>query len=136
MATPKVFTGKEGKFVYNGNEILHVRNWTVEASLALLDVTLLGDTAVSNESSLRSYTGSCTVLYNAENNNALAGMLDDAFLVGGEPVKVTASFRWKGTRNIAFDAFITSANITASAGEIITADVSFTAAGDLKTNTL
>lgn len=135
MAAPKVITGKDGSFAFAGGVLAHVRNWTVEANLGLLDVTLLGDDAVQNEAALKSFSGSCTVLYNEEVGNNLNTTLDNIFL-SGEPLKAKASFRWKGGRKIEFNAFITSASINASAGEIITADITFTAAGDVTAVTL
>ena len=134
MAVPKVITGKDGSFAFAGGVLAHVRNWTVEGSLGLLDVTQLGDDAVQNEAALKSFSGSCTILYNEEANNNLSSTLDNIFL-SGEPLKAKASFRWK-TKKIEFNAFITSATIAASAGEIITADVTFTAAGDVTAVTL
>lgn len=134
MAAPKVITGKDGSFAFDGGVLAHVRNWTVEANLGVLDVTLLGDDAVQNEAALKSFTGSCTILYNEEANNNLDTTLDNIFLKG-EPLKARASFRWKG-KKIEFDAFITSATIAASAGEIITADVTFTASGGVNSVTL
>jgi hypothetical protein len=133
MASPKIFTGKDGSFIFDGNTQLHVRNWTVEGSLGLLDVTVLSQDTVNNEAGLKSFSGNCTVMYH-EDDTSLAGMLDNIFL-GGEPLKAKASFRWSN-KKIEFNAFITSANISASAGEIITADVSFTSSGDVTAVTL
>lgn len=133
MASPKIFTGKDGSFVFAGDTQLHVRNWTVEGSLALLDVTVLDDDTVSNEAGLKSFSGSCTVMYH-EDDTTLANMLDNIFL-GGEPLKAKASFRWSN-KKIEFICFITSASIAVSAGEIITADVSFTSSGDVSAVTL
>lgn len=134
MAAPKVITGKDGSFEFAGGELAHVRNWTVEGSLSLLDVTLLGDDAVKNEAALKSFTGSCQVLYNEETGNNLNTTLEQIFL-SGEPEKAKASFKWKN-KKIDFNAFITSATIAATAGEIITADITFTAAGDILAVTL
>lgn len=133
MASPKIFTGKDGSFSFAGDTQLHVRNWTVEGNLALLDVTVLDNDAVQNEAGLKSFSGSCTVMYH-EDDTTLANMLDNLFL-DSEPLKAKASFKWSN-KKIEFNAFITSANINASAGEIITADVSFTAAGDVTAVTL
>ena len=133
MASPKIFTGKDGSFVFGGDTQLHVRNWTVEGNLALLDVTVLDDDTVSNEAGLKSFGGSCTVMYH-EDDTTLANMLDNIFL-SGEPLKAKASFRWSN-KKIEFNCFITSASIAVNAGEIITTDVSFTSSGDITAVTL
>ena len=52
-----VFRGLDGKFFFANNRQTKVSNWTVEASVNLLDKTELGDHAIANLPDLKSYTG-------------------------------------------------------------------------------
>ena len=128
-----IFTGKDGKFTFAGEEQINVRSWTVEASLALLEVTTLGDNSVNNEAGLKSFSGTAQIMYH-DDNQTLKNIVDDLFTTS-VPVKASALFQWSSDRQIAFDAFITSCSVATSIGEIMTADLSFTASGDLANST-
>ena len=128
-----IYTGKDGSITFQGALQARVRAWTVEGSLALIDVTTLDKDSVQNEAGLKSFSGTATIMYQ-DDNTALATLLDNLFATG-DPVKSTVRFSW-GPKKLQFNAFVTSATISTSIGEIITADVSFTAAGDLNLITL
>lgn len=128
-----VFRGIDGKFFFAGNRQARTSNWTVEASVNLLDKTELGDHAIGNLADLKSYTGTATIIYYKE-DTSISNLLGRVFKEGAvEPAE--AEFRW-GDRLIKFNAIITSASIAVAPGEVARAEVSFTADGDLTTATL
>jgi len=129
----EVFRGIDGKFFFAGNRQAKTSNWTVEASVNLLDKTELGDHAVGNLADLKSYTGTATIIYYKE-DTSISNLLGRVFKTGAvEPAE--AEFRW-GDRLIKFNAIITSASIAVAPGEVARAEVSFTADGDLTTVTV
>ena len=128
-----IYTGKDGSITFGNALQARVRAWTVEGSLALIDVTTLDKDAVQNEAGLKSFSGTATIMYQ-DDNTALQTLLDNIF-TNADPVKSSVRFNW-GPKRLSFNAFVTSATISTSIGEIITADVSFTAAGDLNLITL
>lgn len=128
-----IFTGKNGKLTFGDAVQARVRAWTVEGNLALIEVTTLDKDAVQNEAGLKSFSGTATIMYH-DDDEALKALLDNLF-TSEEPVKTNVRFDW-GPKSLQFKAFVTSATISTSIGEIITADVSFTAAGDLNLITL
>tara|TARA_B100001939_G_C16795950_1_gene553445 strand:+ start:241 stop:633 length:393 start_codon:yes stop_codon:yes gene_type:complete len=128
-----IYTGKDGSFKFDGQTQIRVKSWSIDASLAMLEVTRLGDDAVQNEAGLKSFTGSATLMYH-DDDTTLSSMLDNIF-TKDEPTKAAAVFEW-GAKRIKFNAFITSATLGMSTGEIMTADVSFTNADDLSAITL
>ena len=128
-----VFRGIDGKFFFAGNRQAKTSNWTVEASVNLLDKTELGDHAIGNLPDLKSYTGTATIVYYKEDDK-ISNLLGRVFKTG-ETQPAEAVFQW-GDRVIKFNAIITSASLAAAPGEVVRAEVSFTADGDLTTATL
>ena len=128
-----VFRGVDGKFFFANNRQTKVSNWTVEASVNLLDKTELGDHAIANLPDLKSYTGTATIVY-YQDDTKISDLLGRVFKTGATQPAV-AEFQW-GNRLIKFDAIITSASLAAAPGEVVRAEVSFTADGDLTTATL
>jgi len=128
-----IYTGKDGSITFQGALQARVRAWTVEGNLALIDVTTLDKDSVQNEAGLKSFSGTATIMYQ-DDDTALQTLLDNLFTTA-EPIKSAVKFSW-GPKRLQFNAFVTSATISTSIGEIITADVSFTAAGDLSLITL
>jgi len=133
----EVFRGIDGKFFFAGNRQAKTSNWTVEASVNLLDKTELGDHAVGNLADLKSYTGTATIIYYKE-DTSISNLLGRVFKTGAvEPAE--AEFRWGDgdtLRLIKFSAIITSASIAVAPGEVARAEVSFTADGDLTSVTV
>lgn len=124
-----VYTGKDGSFTFAGNNQVRARSWTVESTTNVLDKSELGSVAVGNMVGLKSYTGTATLVYYS-NDTKISAMLEKVFRTG-ETEAAVAEFKWGTDRIVSFSAIITSASISASAGEVITADISFTAEGDL-----
>ena len=128
-----IYTGKDGSITFQNALQARVRAWTIEGNLALIDVTTLDRDSVQNEAGLKSFSGTATIMYQ-DDNTALQTLLDNLFTTA-DPVKSAVRFSW-GPKRLQFNAFVTSATVSTSIGEIITADVSFTAAGDLNLITL
>jgi hypothetical protein len=129
MAT-KAYTGVDGafNFVDTGDQA-RVTAWSVESSTNVLDKSEIGDVAVTNVVGLKSYTGTASLVYYS-NDPGITKILDK-IIKTGESQTATARFIW-GARKVAFNAIISGATITAAAGEIVTAEVSFVADGDLE----
>lgn len=128
MAT-KAYTGVDGSFTFAGNDQTRVTAWTLEGSTNVLDKSEVGDTVVTNLVGLRSYSGSATIVY-YKNDSGITNIANKIFVSGSGSVTGQADFLW-GNRFIKFDAIISSFTISASAGEIVTAEISFVATGDL-----
>lgn len=128
-----IYTGRDGILKFDGDVQGKVKSWTLEASLAMLDITELGFDTVENVAGLKSYSGSATILYHND-NNALANVLDNIF-TDGVPTRANLEFIW-GTKTIKFLAFVTGASLSMAAGELMTADITFTNAGDVFAVTL
>ncbi len=129
MAT-KAYTGVDGSFKFAAADQVRVTAWTVEGSTNVLDKSEVGDFAVTNLVGLKSYSGSATIVYYS-NDAGITAIADKIFVKGSGSVTGQAEFIW-GSRTIKFEAIVSSFTISASAGEIVTAEISFVATGDLE----
>ena len=124
-----------------------VIGWSFNSSMAALDTTTLEDTDRTYISGLRSTTGKCRIYFydystgSTRQNDAkdLITKLVKARTAGDDagvapvPENVVLEFQIavdaNTTRKIQFEALLTSASMSMSVGEVLSADVSFQANG-------
>ena len=129
-------------------QALKLRDWSLETSLELLETTTLDSAVKSYTPGIVSSTGSATVLYYRRENDT--GVQFDSFLnklmkttEGGvtEADKVGIVLRVAAVTNtngvdikddIAFNAFITSASLQVSTGELSAVSINFTVDGPFR----
>lgn len=122
-----VFTGQDGVLVFNGQTQVRVRNWSFTSNVDTLETTDLGDGARSYRAGLKTATATCTIMYHSD-NSTLQSILATAVNTT-TPTSHRLELRW-GDKDLDFNAFITSVNVTCSVGEVMTADLSFQMTGD------
>ena len=124
-----------------------VRDWTLQSSLSLLEITTLGDHHKDYTPGVVGYSGSATLLYykGSDNKVQVRNWLRDAGM--GTQTKgvtddeqVTLSLRihddTTSFRRIDFKAYITSASLSVTVGDIVSTQFSFTSCGRPTTVTL
>jgi|TARA_B100000035_G_scaffold56657_5_gene45025 hypothetical protein len=122
-----VFTGQDGVLVFNGQTQVRVRNWSFTSNVDTLETTDLGDGARSYRAGLKTATATCTIMYH-DDNSTLQSILATAVNTT-TPTSHRLELRWDD-KDLDFNAFITSVNVTCSVGEVMTADLSFQMTGD------
>lgn len=122
-----VFTGQDGVLVFNSQTQVRVRNWSFTSNVDTLETTDLGDGARSYRAGLKTATATCTIMYHND-NSTLQSILATAVNTT-TPTSHRLELRW-GDKDLDFNAFITSVNVTCSVGEVMTADLSFQMTGD------
>lgn len=136
----KMYTGRDGKMLLGTSELGKVTNWSLQADLETLEITSLGDSQRSYTPGVQSFSGSATLLYYKDGTtNDASTLLREVVKRGSVATPVTLTLRLTdGTTNsdAEFDAYITSASIGASVGEVSSAQISFQATGALTTATL
>lgn len=145
----KVYTGRDGRLVLRtaaGDVTLaKVQNWQLDAQLELLETTSLGEVARTYVPGVKSYAGTCGIMYyqDATNNRQVSDLLDNVIRTGGvntaDTVTLVLRFFDNTTntnRDVELTCYINSAQLGASVGEIATAQIGFTATGDLIGSTL
>ena len=141
----KVFTGRDGVMQISGATIAKVVNFSVQSNLETLETTTLNEHIRSYSPGVLGYSGSATLLYYKDDNNKFntTSLLNKLYKTGTSGVSssdtVELTFRWvDGTDNndIKLTAYVTSANIGASTGDIVRAEISFQGTGALSTVTI
>ena len=138
----KVYTGRDGVMQLAGTTLAKVVNFSLSASLETLETTTLSESIRSYTPGISGYSGSATLLYYKDDSNNIntSDLLNKLYKTGTTGVSssdtVELTFRWvDGTDNndIKLTAYITSANIGASTGEIVRAEIAFQGTGALST---
>lgn len=136
----KVYTGRDGQMLLGGSTVVKVTNWSLQADLETLETTTLGDSVRSYTPGIQSFSGSATVLYYKDDSGSIStsGLLNKLVKTGTDGVSssdtVTLTLRLadgNDLNDVTMTAYITSATIGASVGEIISAQLSFQATGAL-----
>lgn len=127
-----------------------VANWSFNATMSPLDTTTLEDTDRNFTHGLRSTTGTCRLYYYDNGSaNSAKSLIDNLIKartgtniagIAPEPTNVTLSLQVvidaNNTRELVVEALLTSASMSMSVGEVLSADVSFQVNGAPITNTL
>jgi len=137
----KVYTGRDGVLQVGGTPLAKVVNFQLSANLETLETTTLNEHIRVYVPGVVGYNGSATLLYYKQDDSShnTTSILNKLYKTGIDGVSsadtVQFTFRWiDGSTNndIKLDAYITSASIGASTGEIVRAEVAFQCTGQLK----
>ena len=139
----KYFTGIDGSFYADGNKIARVSAWTFAANAASLNTTTLGDFATTAIYGIQSFSGSCTLYYYEKDAGAIDGgteLMSDVFRTTQTPTNPTHELvlqfeNGAATHSVKFKCLLTQVSLTATAGEIVTAEISYQVTGPLQTAT-
>lgn len=141
----KVYTGRDGVLQLAGTTLAKVVNFSLQSNLETLETTTLGDNLRSYSPGVLGYSGSASLLYYKDDTgsinttNLLNKLIKDGTTGVASTDTVELTLRWvDGTDNndVKITAYINSATIGASTGEITRADITFTGTGALSTVTI
>ena len=141
----KVYTGRDGVMQLGGTTLAKVVNFSLSANLETLETTTLSENIRSYTPGISGYSGSATLLYYKDDDNAIntTDLLNKLYKTGTTGVSssdtVELTFRWvDGTDNndIKLTAYVTSASIGAATGDIVRAEIAFQGTGALSTVTI
>ena len=157
--TVRYYSGRDALFIFStglydstgetvagtgAQTIIKASSWNLQADMGLLSTTTLGDSNNTFIPDRVTYTGSATLLYyenDAEGNgDNLTGQLMSRLYktgTGGVTTSDEAGFKLRirggsdEKHDVTLNGYLTSISIGARVGDIITAQVSFTANGAL-----
>ena len=138
----KVYTGRDGVMQLAGTTLAKVVNFALSANLETLETTTLSENIRSYTPGISGYSGSATLLYYKDDDGDIntTDLLNKLYKTGTTGVSssdtVELTFRWvdgSDNNDIKLTAYITSANIGASTGEIVRAEIAFQGTGALST---
>ena len=128
-----IYSGKDGRLEFDNVKVGRIRSWSLQSTFDTLDVTDLGDDARSYTPGLKGATGSASLIYH-DDNAEIRTILDNC-LTTGTPSTATFELMW-GAKKIQFSAYVNSATITCSTGEVMSADINYTMTGPYQVLTL
>jgi hypothetical protein len=139
----KIFTGRDGRLLLGSDTLVKVTSWTLQADLETLECTTLGDAQRNYVPGVQSFSGSASLLYyiDTDETNDASTLLRKLVKTSGVAASDTVSLTLRlagdlSNNDVTLTAYITSASIGASVGEIVTAQISFQGTGALTTATL
>ena len=141
----KVYTGRDGLMQIGGVTAAKVVNFAVQGNLETLETTTLNESVRSYTPGISSYAGSGSLLYYKDDDNSIntTELLNKVYRTGTAGVSSTdtveLTFRWVDgfdNNDITMTAYITSANIAATTGDIVRAEIAFQGTGALSTVTI
>ena len=137
------YSGIDGRLLVNGLNVGKVRNWTINGNVDTLETTSLADFARDYSAGLQSYSGSATLFYYQNDSGVIEGsaLFDDVFRTTRTPedTKTELSLRFANgnkVRQVTFNCILNQVDVTATAGEVVEANISFTVCGPLVSNNL
>lgn len=136
----KAYTGRDGQLLLGGTTLVKVTNWSLQADVDLLETTSLGDNLRSFVPGVQSFNGTASLIYYKGDNGAIdaSTLLQKLVKTGTSGVTtsdaVTLTLRLADNtdlNDVSFSAYIRSASIGATVGEIVNAQITFQATGAL-----
>jgi hypothetical protein len=127
----KFYTGKDGTLSIAGSNQIKVINWSIQAELAMLETTTLGDNDQNYTPGIRSYSGSATLLYYVDNagRNDAATQVQRVISTGAPSDSPIVFVLGLDGKTISIPAFVTSASYGPSVGEVVKAQINFQGSG-------
>jgi hypothetical protein len=139
----KQYTGIDGALYVDDAKVARVSSWSFDASADVLETTSLGDFARNYVYGVQSFSGSATLFYYENDLNLIEGsaLMSDVIRTSQTPTEPTHVMELRfdngsQARKISFKCALNEVSISATSGEIIEANVSFTVCGPLSTVTV
>lgn len=134
------YTGRTGSLVFNGKPVAKIRDWSLETSVELLSTNDISSVANTFTPGVKGATGSATLLYYrleggesatlTEFTQLLGNIMRTGAITDNQKVRLTLNVGNQAADDIQLDAFITSAQLGSSTGELSIVSIQFTMDGD------
>jgi hypothetical protein len=134
------YTGRSGSLVFDSKPVAKIRDWSVETTVELLSTNTIDSAVNTFTPGIKGATGSATLMYYRLESGESAGFTQFTALLskimkGGaaEPtdrVLLELNVGGAAADDIMFNAYITSAQVSVSTGELSVVPIQFTMDGD------
>jgi hypothetical protein len=134
------YTGRSGSLVFNGKPVAKIRDWSLETSIELLSTNAIDSVVNTFTPGIKSASGSATLMYyrletgESATRTQFTELLGQVMRIGqiteGQRVFLELNVGGAEADDIKFFAYITSAQIGSSAGELSVVPIQFTVDGD------
>lgn len=135
------FTGRTGSLVFNTKKVAKIRDWSIETSLELLSTNTIDSSFNTFEPGVVGATGSATLMYYKLETGESATLTQFTALLNkimktattgvttGDKVALELNVGDANADDIVFNAYITSASVSVSTGELSVVPITFTVDG-------
>jgi hypothetical protein len=134
------FTGRTGSLVIGGKPVAKIRDWSLETTVELLSTNAIDSTVNTFTPGIKSATGSATLIYyrlepgESASYNQFTSLLAKVMKTGAvettDRILLDLNVGGNDADDIKFFAYITSAQVSVSTGELSTVPIQFTMDGD------
>ena len=134
------YTGRTGSLAYDGKRIAKIRDWSIETTVELLSTNAIDSAVNTFTPGVKGATGSATLMYyrleagESATRTEFTRLLNKIMRLGaiGEGQRVFLELNVGGGADddIKFNAYITSAQVSVSTGELSVVPIQFTMDGD------
>ena len=134
------YTGRSGSLVFDSKPVAKIRDWSVETTIELLSTNTIDSAVNTFTPGIKGATGSATLMYYRLESGESAGFTQFTALLskimkGGaaelaDRVLLELNVGGATADDIMFNAYITSAQVSVSTGELSVVPIQFTMDGD------
>jgi len=130
------YTGRSGSLVFNSKPVAKIRDWSLETTVELLSTNAIDSTVNTFTPGVKGATGSATLMYYRLESGESATFTQFTALLSkimkkgaagtGDLVRLELNVGGAAADDIIFDAYITSAQVSVSTGELSVVPIQFT----------
>ena len=134
------YTGRTGSLVFGGKPVAKIRDWSLETTVELLSTNTVDSAVNPYTPGVKGASGSATLLYyrleSGENTtyteftSLLGKIMKTGAITDSDRVYMELNVGGDEADDIKFYAYITSAQVTVSTGELSSVPIQFTVDGD------
>jgi hypothetical protein len=134
------FTGRSGSLVFGGKPVAKIRDWSLDTTVELLNTNTIDSSVNTFTPGIKGATGSATLMYyRLESSETasytqftalLAKIMKGGAITESDRVELKLNVGGSGSDDIRLNAYITSAQVSVSTGELSVVPIQFTMDGD------
>jgi hypothetical protein len=134
------YTGRTGSLVFGGKPVAKIRDWSIETTVELLSTNDISSSVNTFTPGVKGATGSATLMYyklesgesttNTEFTQLLGKIMKTGAVAETDRVSLELNVGTGSADDIKFNAYITSASVSVSTGELSVVPINFTVDGD------
>ena len=132
------YTGRTGTLVFNSLPVAKIRDWSLETSVELLSTNTIDSVVSTFTPGIKSASGTATLLYyrleageaKTQFTELLAKIMKFGAILESDRVELELNVGGGTADDIRFNAYITSAQVAASTGELSVVPIQFQVDGD------
>ncbi len=134
------YTGRTGSLVFGGKPVAKIRDWSIETTVELLSTNDISSSVNTFTPGVKGATGSATLMYyklesgesatNTQFTELLSKIMKTSAITESDRVSLELNVGTGSADDIKFNAYITSASVSVSTGELSVVPINFTVDGE------